>query len=57
VKLSDLIQLGPLPGDSVLPPNPPAPSRPTIPPPTCGTLPPALDSVLSALGNLGRPGR
>jgi len=26
--------------EHVLPPNPAPPERPTIPPPTCGTLPP-----------------
>lgn len=43
--------------DGVLPPNPEPPSRPTIPPPTCGTLPPAIPSVLQALGNIGKIGR
>ena len=38
--------------EQVLPPDPKAPSRPTIPPPTCGTLPPAIHPVLQWLGGL-----
>ena len=30
----------------VLPPDPKAPTRPTVPPPTCGTLPPSLPPML-----------
>jgi hypothetical protein len=40
-----------------LPPDPKAPTRPTIPPPTCGTLPPVVSSVVDLLGGLGRFGR
>jgi hypothetical protein len=40
-----------------LPPDPQAPTRPTIPPPTCGTLPPVVSSVVDLLGGLGRFGR
>jgi len=40
----------------ILPPNPKPPERPTIPPPTCGTLPPS-NPLLDLLGNLGKPGR
>jgi hypothetical protein len=40
-----------------LPSDPPAPTRPTIPPPTCGTLPPVVSSVVDLLGGLGRFGR
>ena len=48
MRLSDLFQSNPFPTpqqprsvlDQVLPPNPEPPSRPTIPSPTCGTLPP-----------------
>lgn len=36
--------------DRLLPPDPKAPPRPTVPGPTCGTLPPALPSVLDLLG-------
>jgi len=44
--------------DQLLPPDPKAPPRPTVPAPTCGTLPPQLPSVLgSLLGSLGRSGR
>ncbi len=45
-----------LPG-RILPPDPAPPARPTIPPPTCGTLPPAVSSVVDLLGGLGRFGR
>ena len=45
-----------LPG-RILPQDPAAPTRPTIPPPTCGTLPPAVGSVVDLLGGLGRLGR
>lgn len=45
------------PFDRLLPPNPEPPSRPTIPGPTCGTLPPVLPRVLGSLGHLGRLGR
>ena len=38
--------------EQILPPDPKAPSRPTIPPPTCGTLPPATHPVLQWLGGL-----
>ena len=41
----------------ILPSDPPAPTRPTIPPPTCGTLPPVVSSVVDLLGGLGRFGR
>lgn len=41
--------------DSILPPDPKAPERPTIPPPNCDTLPPVLGSVPESLG--GRKGR
>ena len=40
-----------------LPPDPKAPTHPTIPPPTCGTLPPVVSSVVDLLGGLGRFGR
>jgi hypothetical protein len=43
--------------DQFLPPDPAAPERPTIPPPSCGTLPPQLPSLLGLLGGLGRIGR
>jgi hypothetical protein len=41
----------------ILPPNPAPPERPTIPPPTCGTLPPELPSLPDLLGTIKRPGR
>ncbi|HUQ80617.1 MAG TPA: hypothetical protein VM076_05760 [Gemmatimonadaceae bacterium] len=41
----------------ILPPDPKAPPRPTVPPPTCGTLPPALPSLPELLGGLWRIGR
>ena len=41
----------------ILPPDPAPPARPTIPPPTCGTLPPAVSSVVDLLGGLGGFGR
>jgi len=40
-----------------LPPDPKAPPRPTVPEPFCGTLPPALPSVLESLGSSRRIGR
>ena len=40
--------------DSILPPDPKPPERPTIPPPTCGTLPPDAGSVLESLGGRRR---
>jgi hypothetical protein len=43
--------------ERVLPPDPKAPTRPTAPPPTCGTLPPRAPSLLRLLGGLRRPGR
>jgi hypothetical protein len=43
--------------DQILPPDPKAPPRPTVPPPTCGTLPPQLPSVSELLGGLWRIGR
>ena len=43
--------------DRLLPPDPKAPPRPTIPPPNCGTLPPALPSALDLLGTLRKFGR
>lgn len=43
--------------DHVLPPDPKAPPRPTVPPPTCGTLPPSLPSLSDLLGGTGRIGR
>jgi hypothetical protein len=60
VRLEDLLQSQPkqparqdsLPG-RILPPDPVPPARPTIPPPTCGTLPPVISSVLDLLGGLG----
>jgi hypothetical protein len=36
--------------DQFLPPDPKAPERPTIPPPTCGTLPPQLPLLGDLLG-------
>lgn len=42
--------------EQLLPPDPKAPARPTVPPPTCGTLPPALPSVLDRLGGTRRSG-
>jgi len=39
-----------------LPPDPKAPTRPTVPPPTCGTLPPELPSVLDWLSGSRRKG-
>ena len=53
----------PEPGDAgsilgrILPPDPKAPPRPTVPPPTCGTLPPQLPSASELLGGLCRIGR
>ena len=41
----------------ILPPNPAPPERPTIPPPTCGTLPPELPSLADVFGSSKRPGR
>jgi len=44
--------------ERLLPPDPKAPPRPTVPAPTCGTLPPQLPSVIgSVLASLGRTGR
>ena len=40
----------------ILPPDPKAPETPTIPPPTCGTLPPS-NPLGDLLGKLGKPGR
>ena len=40
--------------EHVLPPDPEPPSRPTVPPPTCGTLPAPLPSLLSWLGGSRR---
>jgi hypothetical protein len=65
MRLADLLQSQTTPGprqpDSapggILPQDPAAPTRPTIPPPTCGTLPPAVASVVDLLGGLGRLGR
>ena len=65
MRLEDLLQSHPAPAvqqpDSllgrILPPDPAPPARPTIPPPTCGTLPPAASSVIDLLGGLGRFGR
>lgn len=42
--------------EAFLPPNPAPPERPTIPPPSCGTLPPKLASVGDLLGGLKRGG-
>jgi hypothetical protein len=36
--------------DQILPPNPAPPERPTIPPPTCGTLPPQRPALPDLLG-------
>ena len=65
MRLEDLLQSHPTLGarqpDSllgrILPPDPAPPARPTIPPPTCGTLPPTVSSVIDLLGGLGRIGR
>lgn len=43
--------------DRLLPPDPKAPPRPTVPGPTCGTLPPAFPGVIRLLGSWGRIGR
>ena len=65
VRLEDLLQShsnpeahkpDSLPG-RILPPDPTPPARPTIPPPTCGTLPPTVSSVIDLLGGLGKFGR
>lgn len=40
--------------DRVLPPDPPAPPRPTIPAPPCGTLPAPVPPVLKSLGGRKR---
>jgi hypothetical protein len=40
----------------ILPPDPKAPETPTIPPPTCGTLP-AATLLEDLLGGSGKPGR
>jgi len=65
VRLEDLLHSHTIPGvgqpDSspgrILPPDPAPPARPTIPPPTCGTLPPTLSSVVDLLGGLAGFGR
>jgi hypothetical protein len=60
VRLEDLLQSqpGPRQPDSplgrILPPDPTPPTRPTIPPPTCGTLPPTVPSIVDWLGKIGR---
>ena len=41
----------------ILPPDPAPPARPTIPPPTCGTLPPELPPLSDLLGTPRRHGR
>ena len=40
----------------ILPPDPKAPEKPTIPPPTCGTLPPS-SPLGDLLGSIIKPGR
>jgi len=40
--------------EQILPSDPNAPSRPTIPPPTCGTLPPAVHPMLQWLAGIKR---
>ncbi|MDF2773126.1 MAG: hypothetical protein K0S86_2621 [Geminicoccaceae bacterium] len=40
--------------DRVLPPDPPAPTRPTIPPPPCGTLPAPVSPLPQSLGGRKR---
>jgi hypothetical protein len=40
-----------------LPPDPKPPERPTIPPPSCGTLPPQLPLLLEWLGSTKRKRR
>jgi hypothetical protein len=65
MRITDLLQLDAFAGtprpdsplDRILPPNPEPPSRPTVPPPTCGTLPPAIPSPLQLLGKIGKIGR
>ena len=65
MRLEDLLQSQTTPGarqpDSlagrILPPDPAPPARPTIPPPSCGTLPPTVSAVIDLLGSLGRFGR
>ena len=42
--------------DRLLPPDPKAPTRPTVPPPTCGTLPAQLPPVLDRLSGPRRKG-
>ncbi len=66
MRLPNLPPLSPSPGplhstgsitallDQFLPPDPKAPERPTIPPPTCGTLPPQLGLLGDLLGITGR---
>ena len=39
--------------EQILPADPKAPEKPTIPPPTCGTLPPA-NPLGDLFGKLGR---
>ena len=65
MRLEDLLQSHAIPGahqsDSlpgrILPPDPAPAARPTIPPPTCGTLPPTVSSLVDLLGGFGRFGR
>jgi hypothetical protein len=65
VRLEDLFQFNPgpegrqpdSPVGNILPPDPAPPIRPTIPPPTCGTLPPTISSVVELLGGFGGFGR
>ena len=40
----------------LLPPDPQAPEKPTVPPPTCGTLPPS-HPLGDLLGGTIKPGR
>ena len=66
MRIPNPFQPNPLPGsghrdnpvktilDSILPPDPKAPERPTIPPPTCDTLPPNVGSLPESLGGRGR---
>lgn len=43
--------------DHVLPPDPKPPTRPTIPPDNCGTLPPKFPSLIDRLLGSRKPGR
>jgi hypothetical protein len=43
--------------DRLLPPDPKAPERPTVPGPHCGTLPPVLPSLPGSSGGSRRLGR